>query len=182
MLRVNTKTLIRPTLYYSFVYPYLHYGITAWGDTYDTYLDPLFKLQKRVIRIIFSACRDAHTQPLFKELKILDLSHVYSLNVMMFMFKFNHGLLPDVFGNMFMLSSAINHERFSRHANLLYSQYYRLDIVKQGIRIQGERHWNYMLDKIDIICSPATYKFHLKRFLLNATEDLRQSIERMHPT
>ena len=37
------KTLI--TLYYSFLYPYLHYGILAWGCTYQTLLDPIVKMQ-----------------------------------------------------------------------------------------------------------------------------------------
>ena len=40
------------TLYYSFIYPYLHYCHEIWGSTYATYLDPLIKLQKRAMRVI----------------------------------------------------------------------------------------------------------------------------------
>ena len=42
----------RKTLYYSFIYPYLHYCHEIWGSTYATYLDPLIKLQKRAMRVI----------------------------------------------------------------------------------------------------------------------------------
>ena len=52
---LNQKTLI--TLYYSFVYPYVHYGILAWGKTYNVHLDPLIKMQKRAVRVISSSNR-----------------------------------------------------------------------------------------------------------------------------
>ena len=39
---LKKETLI--TLYYSFVYPYLQYGIIAWGNTYINVIDPIFNL------------------------------------------------------------------------------------------------------------------------------------------
>ena len=39
------KTLL--TLYNSFMYPYMNYCINVWGRTFDSYLDPLVKLQKK---------------------------------------------------------------------------------------------------------------------------------------
>jgi len=42
---LNTKHL--STLYYSVVYPYLLYGITLWGATYDVYLSKLIVMQKK---------------------------------------------------------------------------------------------------------------------------------------
>ena len=38
--------------YYSLIYPYLTYGITLWGNTYISNLNPIITLQKRVVRII----------------------------------------------------------------------------------------------------------------------------------
>ena len=40
------------TLYFSLAYPYLTYGITLWGATYDTYLSKLITMQKKIIRTI----------------------------------------------------------------------------------------------------------------------------------
>ena len=60
---LNEATLL--TLYYSFVYPYLYYGIIAWGYTYDTYLNSVKTAQRRVIRVIASVSRYADTEPLF---------------------------------------------------------------------------------------------------------------------
>ena len=47
---LNKQTLMN--LYYTFVYPYLIYGVEIWGNTFKKYLDPLFKVQKKIIRII----------------------------------------------------------------------------------------------------------------------------------
>ena len=46
----SSSTLL--TLYYSFIYPYLLYCIEVWGNTSQCYVFPLFKLQKKAIRII----------------------------------------------------------------------------------------------------------------------------------
>ena len=47
---LNSKTLL--DLYYALVYPFLTYCVIAWGNTYQTSLQPLFVLQKKAIRII----------------------------------------------------------------------------------------------------------------------------------
>ena len=36
-------------LYYSLFYSFISYGITVWGLTHPSYMDPLWKLQKKVI-------------------------------------------------------------------------------------------------------------------------------------
>ena len=47
---LNRSTLV--TLYNSFVAPYISYCIEVWGNTFDKYLLPLYRLQTRVIRLI----------------------------------------------------------------------------------------------------------------------------------
>ena len=39
-------------LYYSLVYPFLTYGLIAWGNTYATTLKPVVVLQQKAVRII----------------------------------------------------------------------------------------------------------------------------------
>ena len=40
------------TLYYSFFLPYINYCNLMWASTYASYLEPLYLLQKKAIRII----------------------------------------------------------------------------------------------------------------------------------
>ena len=49
-------------LYFSFLYPYLIYCIEAWGLAPDITLYPIFKLQKRAIRLIGNIRRRDSTQ------------------------------------------------------------------------------------------------------------------------
>ena len=48
-------------LYYTFVYPYLIYGVEIWGNACNVYLDPLVKLQKKCLRIITFSSYLEHT-------------------------------------------------------------------------------------------------------------------------
>ena len=91
---LNRSPLV--TLYNSFVLPYISYCIEVWGNTFDKYLLPLFRLQKRVIRLITFSCYIAYTSDLFKDMKILTLSKLYILKVHIFMYKFENNTLPDL--------------------------------------------------------------------------------------
>ena len=44
---VSRKIMIN--LYYSLVYPHLLYGVQIWGLTFDTYLEKLNVLQKKIV-------------------------------------------------------------------------------------------------------------------------------------
>ena len=65
---INLSTLV--TLYHSFIFPYLTYCLEVWEGAGDVYLLSLFKLQKRVVRIIKSLPYRAHTEPIFFDLKL----------------------------------------------------------------------------------------------------------------
>ena len=55
-------------LYYTFVYPYLIYGVEIWGNACNAYLDPLIKLQKKCLKnyYIFELFRTYRTLPISK--------------------------------------------------------------------------------------------------------------------
>ena len=51
-------------------------------------------LQKRAVRIIAKESFDAHTDPIFKNLKILKFNCIYLFQLGKLMFQFKNGLLP----------------------------------------------------------------------------------------
>jgi hypothetical protein len=65
---LNTVTLRQ--LYFSFLFPYLSYANIIWGNAAVCHLSPIFKLQKRAIRIIHNIRRRNSTQLSFQTLKI----------------------------------------------------------------------------------------------------------------
>ena len=83
------------TLYNSLVYPYIDYGITLWGTTHETYVKQIAIMQKKAIRITTGANYNDHTEPLFKQLKLLTLKDVHKIKVAKFMFSASKGILPS---------------------------------------------------------------------------------------
>ena len=75
-LMINKSSLC--TLYYSLVYPYLYYCACVWSLTYHSNLKRLVTLQKRAVRTISISAFDAHTDPIFKSLKLLEFENIVS--------------------------------------------------------------------------------------------------------
>ncbi len=77
------------------VYPYLSYGITLWGFTYDIHLNKHKIQQNKIIRSIAGAHYQVHSEPIFKSLKLLQLSDIYKLQISKFAFFFVNKTLPS---------------------------------------------------------------------------------------
>ena len=54
-------------IYNSLITPYLHYGLTVWGQASKTYLNNLLIFQKRAFRSIYFSDRRDHTIPFILE-------------------------------------------------------------------------------------------------------------------
>ena len=156
------------TLYYSIIYPHLTYCIEVWGNTSKSYLSSLFKMQKKVIRIIKQVGYREHTDPLFAELKLLKLPDIYTLQVMTFVFKYIKGMLPLLFENFFLKNSQVS-TRITRNSHKLYLPKFRTMMYKGSIRYQGVKDWNEKIDFVDDRCSIHSFKKQIKSFLLQQT-------------
>ena len=64
-------------IYYALAYPYLTYGNLVWGNTYPTRLQKLMNVQKKIVRLICFKSYTDHSEPLFLDLKILN---IYKIN------------------------------------------------------------------------------------------------------
>jgi hypothetical protein len=160
----NVPTLI--TLYYSFIYPHLHYCIEVWGKAADTHMSTLYKLQKRVIKKIKSAPFRAESDPIFKELGILKLNDIVQYKVITFMFKFIKGMLPTVFNTMFVRNSTVV-QRLTRQQYKLKIPRCHTSALQKTMRYIGVQEWNSICDSIDHACSVHTFKKRAKVYILS---------------
>jgi hypothetical protein len=70
------------TLYYSLFHCHLIYAIEIWSCASPSLIQPLIKKQKAAIRIICNKKYNDHTEPLFKNLRILPLNDlIYFFNL-----------------------------------------------------------------------------------------------------
>ena len=73
--------------YYAFVYPYLSYNVSIWGNSNEITLKPLIIAQKRVIRCLADAEYNAHTSPLFKKYQLLKFEDIVEYVLCIYMYK-----------------------------------------------------------------------------------------------
>ena len=154
------------SLYCSLVYPYLTYCVSVWGSTYQSNLNLIIILQKKIIRIISKVSFDAHTGVLFKEQQVLKFSDIYLYQIGNCMYLFKRGLLPNYFRDMFTLASQI-HSYNTRNSSLFYIPHCRTNFRKFSIRFQGPTFFNSLSREIQNSESISLFGKRLKKFLLS---------------
>ena len=60
-------------IYYALVYPYLIYGNLIWGNTYKSRIQKLVNIQKKIVRLMTFKSYFDSSEPIFKDLQILNL-------------------------------------------------------------------------------------------------------------
>ena len=123
------------------IYPYLTYCTEVWGNTHQTTLKKLLILQKKVARIISYSYYHANSDPLFKTLKILPVAKLYVYLVALFMFKYHHNLLPDIFTDMFSTNNS-THDYDTRFGKDLRIPLSTLTLRSKTINVRGVKIWN----------------------------------------
>ena len=159
---LHNKPLV--DMYYAFIYPYLSYGIEVWGNTFNTYLLPLLKLQKKVVRMISNSQYLAHSDPLFRKLEILKVSKLYILQNQIYMYKFLNKTLPCVFDHMFIRNTSI-HSQNTRQASHFHLPRCRTNIYQSSFKPTCIRLYNQLESKIDY--SLKSFKKKLRLYLLS---------------
>ena len=90
-------------LYNSLFSPFLQYGILVWGLTYETYINPVFLLQKRVVKAISFANFTSPSTPIFSDFKILKLYDLFQLKLLSFVYDCVNRISPSCFHSFFDL-------------------------------------------------------------------------------
>jgi len=89
-------------VYFALLYPHIQYCTTSWGCAPKSVLDPLIKLQKRMVRIMTFSHNKASSTPLFHKLNLLTLNDVFKLEIAKVMHNIeNNEHLPDYISKNF---------------------------------------------------------------------------------
>ena len=135
-------------IYMSLIYSHLNYCNLIWGSAEDGIVEPLFKLQKKAIRIITRSSYLEHTAPLFNSLALLRLKEIYDLNCTLFMYKcLNCQYFPE-FKNRIQRNSEY-HQYNTRGRNSLRNvEILRLRICQRSFLDYGKNIWNSLSSEI----------------------------------
>ena len=132
------------TVYYSMIYPYISYGILLWGSTYKRHLNTIAIQQKRAIRSINRGKYNDHTLPLFNNCGILKLCEVYELQLNIFMYCHQNGLLPVPLRSIFTMNNEMHTHKTRKHEdpnitsiqripNIVRPHPYRKQLAETGV-------------------------------------------------
>ena len=94
------------SLCYTLIFPYLTYGNHIWGSTYEHNIAALTKLQKKLSEKYVKPF--SHTDGLYKELGLLEVTEICYFLVEKFMFRYHHKILPGLFADDFTKHSEVH--------------------------------------------------------------------------
>ena len=100
-------------IYYNLIYPYISYGILAWGSVFKTHISKIQVKQNHIVRLIFFATafvsETESAKPLLNLLGLLTVNNIYRLQVSKLMHSWHKWCLPELFDNMFQYTSNTHH-------------------------------------------------------------------------
>ena len=154
------------TLYYSFFYPYLDYGLILWGGAAKTALHKIFVMQKKAIRIVSNATYNEHTTPLFSNLCALKLADIYELQLAKFIFGLYHNSIPQPLYSFFSLNRDL-HEHNTRNCDNPIIKLHKTNATARSIFTQSSKVWYHMNSDLKCSNSITNFSSKYKRHILN---------------
>ena len=141
--------------YFSYVHSLMSYGIIFWGDSVHSKL--IFKIQKRIIRIITNSNRRDSCRQLYKQLQILPLKSQYIFSLLLFVVKNR---------DLFQSNSQI-HNINTRYNYDLHLPSANLTLFQRGVLYSGSRIYNHLPLNIKSLSNDVKhFKSTLKNYLL----------------
>ena len=155
------------TLYMSLVEPYIGYCNIVWFQANASVcLDKILKIQKKYCRIITFSDFRARSEPLFKELNILNVYQMYKYQIALFMYRHLNGLIPLLECFSFATNESV-HDHFTRQCSSLHMARCRTKKRQSTIIFQGPKLWNSLPSSLRDSPSVNLFKKHIKTYLLS---------------
>ena len=159
------KTKELQTLYCSLILPYLYCGVVLWGNNYQSNLNRIIKLQKRVIRITAKADHKHSTLPLFHNMGLLKFTDIVFKDTAIMMYEVANSQVPMRFTSMFKNFTSV-HDHKTRQYNDFYFPKFKTNIKKFSFSVVGCKIWNSLSNELKSCKSLDTFKRNIKKYLL----------------
>jgi hypothetical protein len=142
-LRVIMPQKVLKKLYFALVHPHIVYCVEIYANTYLKHLDPLIKLNNKILRIIQNRKTDYPVKNLYAKYNTLPVPQLHELYIATFMhkFKFNKTKLPYLFQNYFNTNSEV-HTHNTRQIEMFHSDRANSSRGQRSIKIKGGKIWN----------------------------------------
>ena len=131
------------SVYFSLVHSHFIYGIEIYANTYAKYLDPLIKINNRILRVLQNKELKTPINQLYINHHTLPIPKLHDLHILLFMHKYNFDKnnLPTLFHNYFKLNSNV-HDHNTRQKEMMHSEKFENSYGKRSIKYRGGMLWN----------------------------------------
>jgi hypothetical protein len=140
---------------FSNVHTIISYGIIFWGNSTNS--NSIFKMQKRVRKIMMNVGTRESCRELLKKLNILSLQSQYILSLLLFIVK----------NITIFKSNLVVHTTNTRHCSDLYLPSVHLYKIQKGVYHSGVKVFNCLPPSFS--SDVRKFKAALKRFLLEVS-------------
>lgn len=131
------------SVYYSLFHSYIQYGLLAWNTASKTALAKIGVLQNKAIRILAGLPPSVSASSAYKDLKILKLADIRTLEIAKLMHQFENDRLPAAFRAYFTQQSAVhNYTTRSASKGAYYVPRFSNSRTKGSIKYIGVKVWN----------------------------------------
>ena len=168
-LRYTTNLSLLKSVYHALVASHLQYCNLVWGNADNSILDPLVKIQNRIIRILsFAPFNCRNVGELYEDLQLLNLGQIHKLAKGKFVFKYKNGKLPSNIENYLVNTSDIhNYNRRSTSVSSFTKVWVRTSHSLKMIRYDAVKVWESIPNDIKNLDSLKKFCENYKCFLIN---------------
>ena len=138
-------------LYYNTIlFPYFTYCCITWEFTYQAYINKIFTIPKKTMRIITYSPFQCHSSPLFKKTNNFNIFLLMEYYASIYMFQKLNSTVHNAFQqNRFM---SYSHHTYETRNNLsIRTPLFKLQLSKKSIFHHGIKVWNNLSPEIKSI-------------------------------
>ena len=157
------------------IVPHLRYSLILWGSCIKEN-HPLHLLQKKALRIITNSHDIAHSEPIFKAVRCLKISAMFSVAIWKFYFKLMKNKLPHCFSSYKPVLPVAN-ERYE-----IRNPVFHLPVVNQKLAEQSLKYYlirqlnmdpcSYVIGDKVLRVSFYSFKVYLKNRIVGTYKEL----------
>lgn len=153
-------------MYYSFIHSTISYAIELWYNCAGYLSNNIFTRQKCALRILTRSHFNAHTAPLFEQLRILTVNSVFKYKLGLYFFKTLNSEDYDPALLNYITSNTNNHSHATRNRHDITLPRYNRSRTQNSFLYIGCKIWNEMDNNLKLINSYNSFKSRYKLSLL----------------
>ena len=152
-------------LYNAYIYSKIQYGLEVFGSASATEISKIQTKQNTALKILFNKDFYTPADKLHKDLSILLVGDIYKLYLVKFVFKHQHGLLPEVFDDYFITNDTI-HRHFTRQTTQLHKTQHKNMYGGKMVKRRGIQYWNELPITLRNAACIKTFTTHVKQYII----------------